>query len=258
MRVVNCICGKRLEAEDSAEPLFSAVRAHSDAEHADLRIPDERIRQMVTAAMRMDAWDGTTRTAREVEVRALAPVLRDDFLRFFDRTAFMDNPIWADCYCLFYQFAGPQEEWAKRGADENRADKAALIERGESHGYLLYADGEPAGWCHAAPRPTLPPLGMAPEMWGNAGDAASVGSIVCFTIAAPYRRQGLATTLLDAACDGFRAQGIAVAEAYPVKRLQGAAPDAFVYHGPLSMYLAAGFERHAETERFQIVRKALR
>jgi GNAT superfamily N-acetyltransferase len=81
-----------------------------------------------------------------------------------------------------------------------------------------------------------------------------VGAIACFTIAAPWRRSGVASTLLEAACEGFRQQGLAFAEAYPHK---GADSHATSYRGPMEMYLSAGFERHGETERNVILRKRL-
>ena len=107
-------------------------------------------------------------------------------------------------------------------------------------------------WCHAAPRSTLPRLDRIEEF--RIDDTVRIGSIVCFVIAAPYRRQGIARQLLDAACAGFRSQGLTVAEAYPPKR---AASDARAFHGPLEMYLAAGFSPYREGERYVIVRKPL-
>lgn len=85
-------------------------------------------------------------------------------------------------------------------------------------------------------------------------DPARIGAIVCFVVAAPYRGQGLARRILDAACEGLHAQGFTVAEAYPAKRETSDARD---YHGRLAMYFNAGFALHRESERFAIVRKAL-
>lgn len=84
--------------------------------------------------------------------------------------------------------------------------------------------------------------------------ARRVGAIVCFNVASPYHGQGLARQLLDAACEGLRADGFAVVESYPAKR---ALSDVCDYHGRLDMYLKAGFTVHRESEHFAIVRKAL-
>jgi len=253
MPVMNCVCGHRLEGADE-DALYEAVRAHSDAAHADLNITGDQIRDIMSAWRQMTPWDGRTATLEEpVEVRELTPGRLDDFLGFFDRDAFADNPIWASCYCMAYHVGGTLEEWEKRTGKQNRADKTELIRRGEAQGYMAYAGGRPVAWCHAAPRTTLPGIVNDPE-FSIDDDASLVGSIVCFVVAAAYRRQGLASRLLDAACDGLRRQGLAVAEAYPPK---GDASDARAFRGPLDLYLGAGFERHRESERSIIVRKAL-
>ncbi len=251
MPVISCVCGHRLDyANDAA--LFAAYRAHSDEAHADLAITDADVHTSVAAAARMTRWDGARKpVGGPIEIKALKPELADDFLAFFDRDAFMDNPDWSGCYCLFYQFTG--EDWEDATPEQNRAAKEALIVRGEAHGCLAYLDGAPVGWCHAAPRASLPGLDRVPEFSCD-GDPAEIGAIVCFNVAAPYRGQGLARRLLDTACDDLRARGFAIAEAYPAKRARSDARD---YHGRLEMFLKAGFAIHREGERFAIVRKAL-
>jgi GNAT superfamily N-acetyltransferase len=249
--VINCVCGHRIDSAHDAA-LFTAYRSHSDEAHRDLGITDDSIRKLVAATARMTQWDGTSKPADgTIEVRALTSELSGDFLTFFDRDAFMDNPDWSGCYCLFYQYRG--DDWETATAEQNRAAKEELIARGEAHGYLAYLDGAPVGWCHAAPRATLPGLDRVPEFRCD-DDPARIGAIVCFNVAAPYRGQGLAKRLLDAACEGLRAQGFATAEAYPAKIDRSAARD---YHGRLNMYLDAGFVLHRDAEQFVIVRKAL-
>ena len=95
---------------------------------------------------------------------------------------------------------------------------------------------------------------LQPDECLTADDADRVGAVVCFTIAEPYRRRGIATALLGAACDGFRAKGLAIAEAYP---RTNATDDAHNYHGPLALYLHAGFTVFRECEGLLIVRKSL-
>ncbi len=251
MPVIHCVCGHRLDCADDAA-LFAAYRSHSDGAHADLGITDADIFKTVAAAARMTRWDGMTKPlGGAIEIRPLTPARCDDFLRFFDRDAFQDNPDWAGCYCLFYQYTG--DDWDAATPEQNRAKKEALITRGEAHGYLAYLDGAPVGWCHAAPRSTLPGLDRVPEFSCD-GDPAAVGAIVCFNIAAPYRGQGLAGRLLDAACNGLRADGFAIAEAYPARVARSEARN---YHGRLEMFINAGFTILRESEHFAVVRKAL-
>jgi GNAT superfamily N-acetyltransferase len=254
MPVMNCLCGYRYEWS-VGEDVFALLKAHNDSAHADLNIPDAALRELAEAHARMTPWDGATKTLAEApHVRPLTPALADDFLRFFDSEAFADNPIWATCYCMFPHCtaaewnAEPERTWR-----QNRADKATLIRRGDAHGYLAYDREHVIGWCHAAARTALPMLATR-EQFAIDDDPSRIGSIVCFVIAAPYRRQGVARRLLDAACDGLRAQGFSVAEAYPHP---GAESDAHAFFGPMQMYLDAGFSVYREGERSTIVRKAL-
>lgn len=169
----------------------------------------------------------------ECVIRELTPELLPDYLEYFDKVAFADNPNWASCYCHCYYFPHQLKSWKDATASENRA---AMIERigcGQAKGHLAYVDGKVAGWCNAAPRNMFTALQDEPEP-----QADQIGAIVCFIIAKPYRRQGIATRLLDAACEGFRRQGLTIAEG---TARTGSEEDTHNYKGPLSMYLAAGF-----------------
>jgi len=188
----------------------------------------------------------------ELVIRELAPELHDDYLRFFDYDAFVDNPAWAGCYCMYYHFSGKDEEWHVSATSENRAAISNLIRKGKAHGLLAYVGGKPVGWCKAERRAAIPKLNLFKGL--QVDDAERVGSIVCFVIAKPYRGRGIARRLLDAACDVFARQGLAFAEAYPYKH---AVSEADNYPGPLKMYLDAGFSVFREVEKRVIVRKPL-
>ncbi|MBI3997660.1 MAG: GNAT family N-acetyltransferase [Armatimonadetes bacterium] len=252
MQVITCVCGQRFTGT-GAEELFEALRVHVQEAHPAWGMPDQALRDLAAERSGTLLWDGrTVRLEGELEIQALRPDRVDDFLGFFDRDAFMDNPLWSSCYCMAYLFTGSDKEWAETTAAENREAMRALILGRRAHGYLAYVDGRPVGWCHAATRVMLPGLNRYEEF--RTEDPERVGAIVCFVIAAPYRRQGVARRLLDAACEGFRREGLAVAEAYPLKE---GASDARAYHGPLAMYLAAGFNPYREGKRFVVVRKSM-
>ena len=181
----------------------------------------------------------------EITVKELTPSLRDDFLHFFDHVAFADNPDWADCYCSLYHFPNKNKEETRRTASN-------FVEEGKIHGFLAYENEKPIGWSNAANRNNYPALhhllGPGPDKWEK------VGSIVCFVIGSNHRKKGVASSLLNAACKKFSEQGLAFAEAYPIKKSPSAAWD---FPGPLSMYLKNGFTEHRDNGWYLVVRRPL-
>ena len=181
------------------------------------------------------------------DIRELTPGLLQEYLHFFDHDAFADNPRWASCYCYFPHAPHSLGNWDVNATEQNRAAVSARIRAGQMRGYLAYVNGHVMGWCNAAPRTEFTILDDEPQ-------AAKIGSIVCFVIAKPFRGRRIATRLLQAACNGFRHQGLEIAEAYPRAQAESQASN---HPGPLAMYLAAGFERVRESDGSVIVRKAL-
>jgi GNAT superfamily N-acetyltransferase len=119
------------------------------------------------------------------------------------------------------------------------------------------------GWCHAAPRQSLPRLAEWAEDSTEFQPASPdpVGAIVCYVIAPGNRRQGVATALLREACEMLSDIGMEWAEAYP-RHADAQAPaslpaDAAAYHGSLSMYLAAGFEPLYRLGSMTVVRRPI-
>ncbi|MGZ5933930.1 MAG: N-acetyltransferase family protein [Rhizomicrobium sp.] len=168
-------------------------------------------------------------------IRALTPALVEKFLDYFDHDAFADNPGWQFCYCNFvhYDHRGPAFSGTEPAA--NRAAVAARICARKMHGFLAFEDERVVGWCQAAPRTTILTLATEPDPDGT---ATQVGSVVCFVIAKAHRGKGLASQLLGVACETFKAQGLAFAEAYPKR---DAETEAANHTGPLGMYLKFGF-----------------
>lgn len=189
-------------------------------------------------------------TAPPIEIRKLCPELMQDFLLFFDGEAFADNPKWGSCFCQFLYFDHGKLNWEARTVKENRAAACDRICANQMEGYIAYRDGKPIGWCNAAPRTMMDSFADEPDP-----DASRMGEITCFVVAMDHRRSGVATSLLHAACDGLRARGLEIAEALPKAE---ASSDAQNHFGPLSMYLAAGFQVHrADGEGRVFVRRSL-
>lgn len=201
----------------------------------------------------------------EIEVRPLTPERDEEFLTFFDRDAFTDNPWWAGCFCTHYEKPGdnaipdPGTPAFTTFRDENRALKAARIRDGKSRGYLAYRDGRVVGWVNAQPKPSyLNPRDFGPA-FADAPDG--VGMLMCFAVAPDARGQGVGTALLRAACDGFAADGLRYAQGF-ARRPDAPLPgwmtfDTGNYHGTLSMYLENGFREVGTLGRYAVMRRDL-
>jgi GNAT superfamily N-acetyltransferase len=186
-----------------------------------------------------------------IEIHPLSAERLADFLAFFDRDAFTDNPAWSSCFCQYLYVDHRSVDWESRTGPQNRAAACERVCSRTMQGYLAYRDDKPVGWCNAAPRALMDAFNGESDP-----DAGRIGEIGCFVIAKAHRRSGVATALLAAACEGLRAQGLDIAEARPAPDAQS---DAQHYHGPLAMYLAAGFTIHRKGgDGRVIVRKPLR
>ena len=248
MTSILCVCGARVAATDGRD-IFGALRRHTDEAHADLGITDDQLQGLIERASMMNDWDGSRKVLpAPLHIHRLTPDREQDFLAYFDREGFVDNPAWAGCYCYFYRFRGTREEWPRRGWEENRAAQQAAIADGSASGFLAYSGESVVAWCHAAPRGDLPLLDTGP----TEENGGRIGAIVCFNVSPRYRQQGIARSLLDTACAAFAASGFAAMEAYPVREFKTSAQ---AYHGSLQMYLDAGFKQAGETEFHVVVRK---
>lgn len=165
---------------------------------------------------------------------------------------------WTDVVTVFGTRGDPSWCWCQyflttdRGYEESAArNRAALQDQvnagGERPpGLLAYRDDEPVGWLQLGLRTDFP------RVTSNHAVAAVVGTdtsdqtvwrTTCFVVRVGHRRQGIAAALLRAAIPFAREQGATALEGHPVdvsmrdKKTAGAV----LYHGVLSMFLAAGF-----------------
>ena len=123
---------------------------------------------------------------------------------------------WDHCWCVAFQRAqrASRQEFRTRAevGVKNHAAKKDLLDRGRAHGILVYADGEPVGWCQ---------YGTSDELVGRTGspllhNAQPVWRVTCFVVDKKHRRKGVATLALRAALESIRKQGGGLVEAYPV------------------------------------------
>jgi GNAT superfamily N-acetyltransferase len=167
----------------------------------------------------------------------------------------------ARCWCQYFKVT-PQD-WREGDVARFRvALRTQTAAAPPGPGLLAHLDDEPVGWCGVEPRPNYPALQRARLLRSallDDFDDPSVWSVTCFVVRVGHRRQGIAAALLAAAVEHARAGGARVLEAYPVdaERKPGVS-SAELYHGPLGLFLAAGFVETARpSETRAVVRLAL-
>jgi GNAT superfamily N-acetyltransferase len=172
----------------------------------------------------------------EISIRDATPDRWPDVVDVFDGPGDAGR-----CWC----------QWFFRGAQADRAHEEANREalhrqvQERPPGVLAYLDSSPSGWCAVAPRPGYTRLTRSPLLREVPGDQLTddgVWSVTCFVVRRGARRRGLALPLLEGAVELARCGGATVVEGYPVdvavSRRRSAAE---LYHGPLQVFLRAGF-----------------
>lgn len=130
-----------------------------------------------------------------------------DLARLFERPEIGDAWWW----CTFHHissFSQPENKPARTRAERavrNRREKEKLVKSDQAHGVIVYAKGEPVGWCQYGPREelsridhsrnyrNLTPTDQTRKLW----------RITCFVVDKNYRKSGVASTALKAALESI-------------------------------------------------------
>jgi len=172
----------------------------------------------------------------------LTPDRWNDFEALFGR-----NGACGGCWCMLWRL--PRKQFDIQKGDLNHAAMKALVESGAEPGLLAYHRGEAVGWCALAPRADYPALERSRIL--KPVDEQPVWSVSCLFVHRKYRKQGVATALLNSATSHVQHRGGNILEGYPVEpRGDKEIPAAFAWTGIPSAFLSAGFHevaRRSET-----------
>jgi GNAT superfamily N-acetyltransferase len=228
------------------------MRSWLTARDTHLVVPGGGHPELCAQLRRGERLTGGTERLSEIAGLTVHPIAEDridDWLRFFDHDGFAGNPDWAACYCLEPHVPATAEE-PERAWRDRRAAMAERLRTGGTFGYLAYVDSRPAGWVNASLRSEY---GLYRLVDPGGPEARSVIGISCVLIAPPFRRDGVATALLDRVIADASARGASWIEAY--SRNEPEAGDAGHFRGSVSMYEARGFEPIEVRERDTVMRR---
>jgi GNAT superfamily N-acetyltransferase len=141
----------------------------------------------------------------------------------------------------------PRNQWLRTRAERgvrNRRQKKALVDQACAHGILVYAEGEPVGWCQFGSQEELPRIDNSRKYRALALDSGAhrLWRITCFAVLKSYRRRGVAGAALRAALEAIRKRGGGVVEAYPIHRWLPRAFGNESTHGTASIFRKEGFK----------------
>jgi GNAT superfamily N-acetyltransferase len=153
------------------------------------------------------------------------------------------------CQCVAW-WVPNWDGWGERTADENSALRRKLFADGVHDGYLIYADGQLAGWCQAWKRDAFAKLAV---QFGVASqdDAWMIG---CVLILPAYRARGVAAQALSQIVDDLKLRGARSIDAYPRRGAQEAGE---LWNGPESTYAGLGFAVVREDAKRPVLRLKL-
>ena len=161
----------------------------------------------------------------------------------------------ADDQAVENPFAPKRE--ARPGVAADAPRKLQLLGRGlavfGSYAKVLMRDDEPAAYCQFGPLSAYPRALRVRELYPRLPASPLPAVITCIATTAAAREQGLAKTLVEAACDDLSGRGFSAVEAYPEPDIR---PDATSAATP-GFWVGCGFEIVVDDVRFPVVRREL-
>ena len=126
-----------------------------------------------------------------------------------------------------------------------------MVEKGNSHGILVYTKAGPVGWCQYGPKQELPRIdaGTTYKKLALVDRGQRLWRITCFWVERKHRNAGVATTALRAAIESIRKRAGGLVEAYPAK-VKGFPAD---WTGTWSMFRKEGSEIVAPYGKFNVL-----
>ena len=193
-------------------------------------------------------------------IKPLSPDLTHAYLDFFDNRAFSDNNPMGPCYCnaaimsseeldkMVSEFGDDCKGTLRRYAVEQLAE-------GKIFGYLAFNGDAPVGWCNTGDMKRYPVSHhQAVPDFARVNACANTISIICFAIAPEYRKQGVASALLERVVTDAASQGYLAVEGYVNTKYAGAYWD---HTGPSRLYEKYGFIETARQGERVVMRKYL-
>jgi len=175
-----------------------------------------------------------------IEIKPLTPDMAETFTSYVEQMDFSHAPHWQFCNCQYYHVNCSTEQWRARSASQNQQLAQENIRNGLMQGLLAFDGDKPVGWVNANDLQNYDLLKDDQDLQSYEG---KTGLIVCLLIHPEYRRQKLASKLIESAVNNFREKGF---DRVIGKPFTWSAHPERQYHGVPVMYEDLGFVKVAE------------
>lgn len=188
--------------------------------------------------------------------KELSPETWPDFEKLFAK----HGGVQGGCWCTFYHRSHPipsQGLTKEERTAKNRRNKKTLVDRGHSHGILIYDGNRPVGWCQYGLKEELPRIdaGRNYRKLALRDDGGRLWRITCFFVDTEYRRKGVARVALRAALSSIRKKGGGIVEAYPATSRRAVG----IWFGTVGMFEREQFKMVSALGRNSVVmRRSIR
>jgi GNAT superfamily N-acetyltransferase len=152
----------------------------------------------------------------------------------------------AGCQCQWWTLTNAEFGRTKR--DERTELLRRELASPLAPGLVAYVDDTAAGWVRVGPRVPQARIGRSRGIRRETReplDAPDVWAVTCFSVRREHRGVGLTGALLNAAIAFATEHGARVVEGYAYDTALGGVNVNDLYHGAVSTFEAAGFERIA-------------
>lgn len=195
----------------------------------------------------------------DIEIRKLTPELAEDYVNFFDITPHDTGIDEHKCYCVCWC----NDDYNGKDFSTREKRKSAAIQyvkENNIQGYLAYHNDKIIGWCNANTKSDCLKCcswrrSMSEISIESPESGVKTKSIFCFVIAPDMKRKGVATRLLNYACQDAAHDGFDFVEAYPNIEPKD---ENINFRGAIGLYKKCGFTIQYETANKYVMRKSLR
>ena len=146
-----------------------------------------------------------------VSAYTVKPLSADTWEAFAD-LAERHNGVWGGCWCTWFHTMHSEKTFS---AEDNRALKHRLVEKGRAHAALVFDGDRAVAWCQFGPPDELPNIKHRKQYESGLSKLPDY-RITCFFVDRDRRNEGIAEAALAGALRMIASKGGGTVDGYPI------------------------------------------